>query len=272
MPKYSQKQIKKIADFDVIVKRSKQVAYEIKDELNKNEIDDVFVKRRPPVDEILPEQYEINIGGDIVAVLYTPISCQSYNSIEFDGKDKKVRIATIDTMLAYYLAFLYVDKPYYDTKRIMCMAKYLYDVQQKNLLQQKGLLRRFTIKCYGKQPTVEEIRAEKMHKYKQLRYKQHTLEYQKWFLSYRPDDYVNTSRKPYFKTYKKNHMSKSVSTATSTSKNSSLTRNKRSLGALRKDGIFSGTVVKENKKIDKPKKNKTFKKKKIFDPYGALKP
>ena len=79
------------------------------------------------------------------------------------------KIATIDTMLSYYLAFLYADRPYYDPERILCMSKFLFDVQYKNRLEQKGLLRRFSIICYGHQESVEEMRAEKAHKYKELK-------------------------------------------------------------------------------------------------------
>ena len=45
------------------------------------------------------------------------------------------------------------------------MSKYLFDVQSKNRLAQKGLLRRFSINCMGHQETVEEMRAEKAEKF-----------------------------------------------------------------------------------------------------------
>ena len=64
-------------------------------------------------------------------------------------------------MLSFYLAFLYVNKGYYDPDRIICMSKFLFDVQEKNRLEQKGLLKRFSINCYGHQESVEEMRADK---------------------------------------------------------------------------------------------------------------
>ena len=50
-------------------------------------------------------------------------------------------------MLSFYLAFLYTDKPYYNQflDRTLCMSKFLFDVQQKNRFEQKGLLKRFNI-------------------------------------------------------------------------------------------------------------------------------
>jgi hypothetical protein len=68
------------------------------------------------------------------------------------------------------------------------MAHYLFNVQRQNRLEQKGLLKRFSIECYGHQPTIEEMRAEKSEKYKELKDKRGTLEYDEYFLRYRPAD------------------------------------------------------------------------------------
>jgi hypothetical protein len=68
------------------------------------------------------------------------------------------------------------------------MSKFLYEVQQKNRLKQEGLLRRFSISCYGHQETLEEMRAHKTEKYKELKEKGNREEFQRWFLNYKPDD------------------------------------------------------------------------------------
>jgi hypothetical protein len=104
------------------------------------------------------------------------------------NKGYDVKVATIDTMLSFYLAFLYANRPYYDKDRILCMSKYLFDVQEKNRLAQKGLLKRFSINCIGHQETVEEMRAEKAKKYNELKNKKKDAEYDSWFLKYRPTD------------------------------------------------------------------------------------
>jgi hypothetical protein len=92
-------------------------------------------------------------------------------------------------MLSFYLAFLYADKPYYNQflDRILCISKFLFDVQQKNRLQQKGLLRRFSVTCYGHQESVEEMRAHKAEKYKVLKQTKNTGEFEKIFLNYNPE-------------------------------------------------------------------------------------
>ena len=42
------------------------------------------------------------------------------------------------------------------------MAKLLFDVEANNRLSQKGILKRFSIECFGHQPTLEEIRTIKL--------------------------------------------------------------------------------------------------------------
>ena len=102
-----------------------------------------------------------------------------------------IRIATIDTMLSFYLAFIYADRVYYDINRILCMSQFLFDVQQHNRLKQTGLLRRFSINCYGKQPTLESMRFEKTKKYEELKGKRDSREFEEWFLRYIPYEHVS---------------------------------------------------------------------------------
>jgi hypothetical protein len=63
-----------------------------------------------------------------------------------------------------------------------------FQVQEKNRLAQKGLLRRFSINCIGHQETVEEMRAEKSEKFNELKDKRGKPEFDEWFLRYRPQD------------------------------------------------------------------------------------
>jgi hypothetical protein len=67
------------------------------------------------------------------------------------------------------------------------MSKFLFDVQQKNRLQQKGLLKRFSIICYGHQDSIEEMRSQKAEKFRELKTKKGTREYEEWFLTYKPE-------------------------------------------------------------------------------------
>ena len=86
------------------------------------------------------------------------------------------------------MAFIYAEKKHYNVHRILCMANYLFELQQKNRLSQKGLLKRFNILCYGHQKTIEEIRSYKAQKFRELKQDRTAKEFQEWFLSYRPAD------------------------------------------------------------------------------------
>jgi len=183
MPKNLQHKLEKIADFDVLSNDPETTAQIIKERLKDINVKNVKIIKKQPVGEVIPEHYEVKIGSDTVVIIYKPIACHSYNILNIKGQ--KVKIATIDTMLSFYLAFLYADRPYYNDflERILCMSKFLFDVQQKNRLEQKGLLRRFSITCYGHQESVEEIRAHKAEKYKQIKQKGDKKEMEEWFLN-----------------------------------------------------------------------------------------
>jgi hypothetical protein len=194
MPKNLRSKLEKIADFDVLSNEPETTAEIVKERLKDIGIKNAKIIKREPIGEVIPLHYEIKIGNETVAFIYKPIACHSYNIINISGQ--KVKIATIDTMLSFYLAFLYADKPYYNQflDRILCMSKFLFEVQQKNRLEQKDLLKRFSITCYGHQESVEEIRSNKSQKYKELKEKGDKKEFEEWFLNYKPDNFKNTNK------------------------------------------------------------------------------
>jgi hypothetical protein len=192
MPANLRKKLEKVADFDVLSNNPETTAEVIKERLGDNGINNVKIIKQPAVGEIVPEHYEVKIGKDSILFIYKPIGCHSYNVLMMSGK--KVKVATIDTMLSFYLAFLYANKPYYNEfiDRILCMSKFLFDVQQKNRLSQKGLLKRFSITCYGHQESVEEMKAERAAKYKEFKKVNDKKQFEEWFLNYKPDDIKTT--------------------------------------------------------------------------------
>ena len=192
MPKHLRKHLEKIPDFDVLAEDPLIVAQIVKERLQDINIKDIKIIKRPAVGEIIAPHYEIRVGKDVVSFIYEPIACHSYNVLKQQGYD--IKVATIDTMLSFYLAFLYANRPYYDKDRILCMSKYLFEVQEKNRLQQKGLLKRFSVNCMGHQETVEQMRAEKTTKFAELKDKKGTPEYDEWFLRYRPLDTKDGSK------------------------------------------------------------------------------
>ena len=170
-------------DFDVLSNDPKTLANKIKKSLNAHDIDIEIVKHNA-IGELIGEHYEIKFNIDTIAFIYKPLSCHSYNKITRNGKI--INIATIDTMLSFFLAFLYVNKPYYNSTRIVCMCQYLFNIQQANRLKQKGLLKRFSINCIGNQPTLEELKEEKAILYEKLKKNKNDPLYNKYFFRYKP--------------------------------------------------------------------------------------
>ena len=184
MPDELHKQFTKTPDFDVLSEEPEILAQEIREALEKNDIKDVKIFEHSGIGEIISPHYEVMIGEETVIFIYEPLACHSYNVIR--KNNLPLKIATIDTMLSFYLAFLYADRNYYDKNRILCMSQYLFDVQHDNRLKQQGILKRFSMNCYGKQRTMISMREQKAEKYKQLKHKKNSREYKEWFLNYNP--------------------------------------------------------------------------------------
>ena len=223
MPHDSKNKIANIPDFDVLSDDPETTAEIVKERLHDNGIKNVRIVKQDKIGEIVAPHYMVQIGTkDTVAFIYEPMACHSYNVINVQGSghaSQQVKVATIDTMMSFYLAFIYSGRPYYDVTRILCMAHYLFNVQKQNRLEQKGLLKRFSIECYGHQPTIEEMRAEKSEKYKALKDKRGTPEYDEYFLRYRPADSKEDKREKNLsrmsnKTSKMSKMSKTKSVKT----------------------------------------------------------
>jgi len=186
LPKNKKKNVQHIADFDVLSIDPQGTCEIVKERLLDIDVKKVKIVPHKAIGEIIPEHYEILVNNETIAFVYKPIACHSYNVVTIKGQ--KLKVATIDTMLSFYLAFLYTERPYYNNflDRILCMSKFLFEVQQHNRLAQKGLLRRFSITCYGHQESVEEMRAHKNEMFQSLKNKRGTREYEEWFLNYKP--------------------------------------------------------------------------------------
>lgn len=200
-----------VPDFDVLSENPKSTAEEIQKRIKElNDEKDLSLNieiiEYPSIGELLPEHLEIRVENETVCFIYKPLACHSFNTIHLQGHE--IRVATIDTLLSFYLAFYYINRKNYDEKRILCMSDFLFRVQERNRLAQKGVLKRFTMNCYGKQDTIRDARAKKSEKYRELkqlmrerRLKNEPIndlqeEFEKWFLKYIPTSpSVNRTKK-----------------------------------------------------------------------------
>ena len=200
MPKHIRQKFNNIPDFDVLSDKPQQTADILKDQLQEEGYKNIKVVRHESIGEIVAPHYDVRVGNETICFIYEPLACHSYNVVSIKGM--KVKIATIDTMLSFYLAFLYTDRPYYNDDRILCMCEFLFQVQQKNRLKQKGLLRRFSVKCYGEQATLGSIREEKARKFQELKGERGSRAWNEWFLRYTPKSLEKTEKKKSQKTRK----------------------------------------------------------------------
>lgn len=184
----------KTPDFDVLSLTPKKTAEKVAQRLADSGIKDIFIYKHEKIGEIIPENYQITIGPnenerDTIAFIYSPVACHSYNEISVDGQ--KVFVATINTILSFYLAFMFVNKWYYNKERVLCMSQYLFDLEQANRLEQRGPLKRFSTQCIGKQNSLTDLFSIKSEVYKKLgRFQNKTPaqleEYERFFFKYIP--------------------------------------------------------------------------------------
>jgi hypothetical protein len=178
--------MREVPDFDVLSDDPERCALIVKEQLTQNGFKNIKTVTHKPIGELMPERVEVLVGKETVVMIYKPIACHSYNKLNINNKE--VNVATIDTILSFYLVMIYIDVDL-NYNRLICMANFLYNIQIQNRLHQRGLLKRFSMDCYGKQLTLEDIRAEKARKYRE--FKENSLdkkEYEMWFLNYKPGE------------------------------------------------------------------------------------
>jgi len=176
-------QLQNVPDFDVLSLEPLKTAENVVKVLKKARYD-VTMQEHEAIGELVSKHYSVSVDGEYIAFVFEPSACHSYNVIQEKGKNLK--IGTIDTLLSYYLAFMYADRDYFDDNRLLCLSSVLFQVQQENRLTQKEVLRRFVLECYGKQTSLSEMKEanNKLH----LTLDKESKEYEERFLKYVPKD------------------------------------------------------------------------------------
>jgi hypothetical protein len=190
LPKNDRHKLSKQPEFDVLSNNPEELAKLIKLTLKSNGFQNITVEKMPAIGEIILDHYKVAVDSNIVALIYKPTACHSYNTIKLNTQI--IKVASIDTMLMFYLAFSYAKRYYYNRDRLLCLAGILFYIQNKNRLSQSGLLKRFGSSCYGKQETLESLRRDKAVKYQELKNDKSNPEYQKLFLRYVPFERAKT--------------------------------------------------------------------------------
>jgi len=210
MPKNERQNIKNIPDFDILSEDALTCATILKEQLNYEGLQNVKIIKHKPIGEYVDYHYQILVDKDTIAFIFNTNACHSYNSIYIN--EQLVKVATIDTLLSFYLIFIYGNRDYLDVNRLLCISEYLFKVQLKNRLEQRGLLKRFTSDCIGKQPSLEDIKSNKskiLELVKEKKLSKNSQEYRYNFFRYIPSE--KTKNKKYIKN-KSNNSNKSNKT------------------------------------------------------------
>jgi hypothetical protein len=188
-------------DFDVLTDDIDKLATMIKSNLEngqfgnaeiKNKIKKVEVVFQKSKTEILPDHNMIIVDGEVVARIFKTIACHNYNEYRIGGN--KINVATIDTILYFFLAFYFLEDSQDARIRILCLCAYLLKLEHKDKLSNEGLFKRYGIKCLGKQDTLIDILVSKQENYERLKKKMGSYEFKMRFLKYNPSKKENEKK------------------------------------------------------------------------------
>tara|TARA_B110000503_G_scaffold72159_1_gene111704 strand:+ start:1883 stop:3457 length:1575 start_codon:yes stop_codon:yes gene_type:complete len=191
--------MKDIYSFDVFMEDLNPIEYELKSKIN-----DIDIKKVKGKSKLMPDHIIIKKGDVIYATIYKTQACYSYNILNIQGQ--KVKIATIYTIMSMYLVFLFTNQSTFSESRLLCLCESLLIIYKKNRLKNKGILKNYSLKCYGHQETFEKIILKRNSIFEELKNNKNSEEYQKWFLRYNPVD----SKKNKNKTIKNTVNSKKI--------------------------------------------------------------
>jgi hypothetical protein len=171
------------SDFEVLYEDPLRGAHLLLERLEPLNLD---LKIVDGFDGILPDRVEVRLSKELLVTFYKPLSCHNYNLVQVESQ-QSIRVATIDTILSFYLAFMFTRRNE-DRNRYVCTGRFLYELLNDRQRANDDVLQRFTPLCYGKQETPESIRARKAAKFSELKLQPHlSREYQEWFLYYNPE-------------------------------------------------------------------------------------
>ena len=175
-----------VPDFDVLSMHAHSVASRVRVALEHAGIVNIDIVHKLPIgDGRINNHYEISIDSVLVCTIYEPISCYGYNS--FLVNDKYVKIASIDTMMFFLLAFRYISKNKYNVDRILCMAQFMIRMMRnKSKFNKTGIFKRFDVECYGNEKNITERRSDRTKTYNKLKHNKNSIEYNTKFFLYNP--------------------------------------------------------------------------------------
>lgn len=166
-------------DLDYVVEKLKDV------------LDGAKTVEMPPIGEFVSKHVDVTKSGRLIARVFETQACHSYHGMP-DG----TKVASIPTILQFFMAFLYADsktRKEIDINRLMCIAQRLVD-----LAQGEKHSRRFhfltPLDCLGDQETLADVRVSKAKLYTELSKNKGSPEFLRSFFAYNPSQVNKTQR------------------------------------------------------------------------------
>ena len=182
---------------DVLVtpEKRKEVAAKFKDVLGEGTLKD-----HDAVGEILPPYTDVDKDGVPLIRVYETNACHSFHEMA-----SGLRIASIPTLLQFFLAMVYGDdhvREHIPEQRFLCTAQHLVEMANDNLPRRYKLLT--PIDCIGHQDSIIDMKIHKSLAYEESMKKgKSSKEYLEHFFTYDPTKTTPAEKKRLRKTLRK---------------------------------------------------------------------
>ena len=117
--------------------------------------------------------------GEAVFQFYETQACHSYHTTG-DG----LKVASIPTTLAFFLALVYSGETTDETSRLLCVAQRLMELAADKPDRMFSLLTPTT--CLGKQKELIDLRRERVGLYTKMKDKKDSPDFVQYFFTYSP--------------------------------------------------------------------------------------
>lgn len=153
---------------------------------------DIKLVEQKEFGEILPPATDIqDASGNVLIRVYETNACHSYHKLP-----SGLRVASIPTLLQFFLAMLYGDKDVRENipeQRFICAAQHLIDMANNAGKRRYKLLT--PLECIGKQEGMIDMKIKKSTMYEKLSKNKSSDEYLNLFFSYNPHQTNATKRR-----------------------------------------------------------------------------
>jgi hypothetical protein len=138
--------------------------------------------RETPGTEIVPRFVDVaNKDDKIIMRIFETAACHSYHPMK-----NGVKVASIPTLLQFFLAYLYAGASEGDITHLLCVAQRLVDLAHDKEKRRYALLT--PVDCLGHQETLIGLRKHKAVLYEKYSKSKSSADFLKYFFTYNPRD------------------------------------------------------------------------------------